>query len=203
MQKIQHTIELLKNSEVFYTLIVNMSGQYEYVSKSYEEKFKFLGETLKGKPYEITLHPDDKELCMATGIAAINNPENLYKVALRKHDGVGGHIYTLWEYKAIMINNEITGVFCIGYNTTEYEATSAKLVNAEDIIQQNNFKLEEIGYTQSHMVRRPIANLLGLLETLDNSSDINDYKHIHELLKDSVVQLDNIVKKINDNIDLQ
>ena len=202
MKKIQETINLLGNSEFFYTLIIGMNGTYEYVSPNYDEKFKFLGYSLVNKPFDVTLHPEDKEICQNAGFSSINNPDKLFPALLRKHDGSGGYIFTQWEFKGIFQNGVPNGVFCLGYNITEHVSTSEKLYTAKNEIENKNSELEDIGLTQSHIVRRPIANILGLLETIDEQSSIEEYKSIFNYLKSTTMEIDNIIKQINNKIHL-
>lgn len=55
-------------------------------------------------------------------------------------------------------------------------------------------QLEEIGFIQSHVVRKPLANILGLVEMLkvDGHND-----EILDLLFSSAQDLDKIVKEIS------
>ena len=68
---------------------------------------------------------------------------------------------------------------------------------------QQNVQLKEIANLQSHLVRRPVANVIGLInlldqEQLDNPKNAEVIKHLiassHEL--DQTIQ--HIVKKTND-----
>jgi len=49
------------------------------------------------------------------------------------------------------------GIFCMGYNIAEFVTTRSRLDSAHS-------KLDEIGFIQSHPVRKPLANIVGLAQ---------------------------------------
>lgn len=59
-------------------------------------------------------------------------------------------------------------------------------------------KLREVSWLQSHVLRRPLANILGLVELLQlkNQHVISDDEDIYQMLKASATELDAIVKEI-------
>ncbi len=87
-------------------------------------------------------------------------------------------------------DNSINGVGCFLRNVTE------RRVNEERIRQQNK-RFKDIAYLTSHIVRAPLANLLGLTEAIDvtNLSDPEHFK-ILKHIKTSAHQLDEVIKDI-------
>lgn len=175
-------------SQYFYTISIDLDSKYSYVSPNYDRNFSSGKESLLGKKFSVTLHPEDIPICEAAGYSCIMNPEVLVPVTLRKHDGKGGYVTTHWEMQA-MLNAESKpkGIFCIGYNISELVVTQDKLDHAET-------QLEEIGYIQSHVVRKPLANILGLTELLKEGHN----KEILDLLLSSAKDLDKVVNEISD-----
>ncbi|RZL62666.1 MAG: PAS domain S-box protein [Pedobacter sp.] len=86
-----------------------------------------------------------------------------------------------------------------------FDGEKANLVIVTDIsesikhiqaIEQQNNKLKEIAYMQSHIVRVPVANIIGLTNLLiDNFKADEDLQLIHHL-KNSVKDLDDIIKNM-------
>lgn len=86
-----------------------------------------------------------------------------------------------------------------------FDGEKANLVIVTDIsesikhiqaIEQQNNKLKEIAYMQSHIVRVPVANIIGLTSLLiDNYKADEDHQLIHHL-KNSVKDLDDIIKNM-------
>jgi len=79
---------------------------------------------------------------------------------------------------------------------------------SEDVLVQEKIKMQnkvlrEIAFIQSHEVRKPLANILGIIEILNKSgavSDLEIFKHLVESAKELDQQIHAIVNKTN-NID--
>jgi len=65
-------------------------------------------------------------------------------------------------------------------------------------IHQQNEKLREIAWVQSHEVRAPLARLLGLLDLLDNFNSLNQESktRVIQSLRDSALELDVIIRDV-------
>lgn len=145
----------LETSAFFYTIAVGMDGVYIYVSPNYDRNFSFGKGTLKGQDFSVTLHPDDIRICEEVGPKCFEQPVRLFPATLRKHDGNGGYVITQWEMQAMLDEQgQPQGIFCIGYNITEFIDTREKLDQAET-------SLDEISFIQSHGVRKPPGQYYG------------------------------------------
>ena len=91
-------------------------------------------------------------------------------------------------------------------NTIDYDGKPARLVLASDIssqmeyiraIEKQNLIMRDIAWTQSHVVRAPLARLIGLVNLLENYPEEND-KHIEIFshIRYSAMELDQIVREI-------
>jgi hypothetical protein len=87
----------------------------------------------------------------------------------------------------------------------EYDDAPCVLWTARDITRQKNIELrlleqnrkfQEISYIQSHRVRRPVANIMGLLPLLEKEIYSEEGKLILELLKESTSEMDVEIHKI-------
>jgi PAS domain S-box-containing protein len=90
----------------------------------------------------------------------------------------------------------------------EFLGRNAKLILANDITEKNKYlktienqneNLKEIAWIQSHIVRAPVARILGLLNYIDDYH-LNDDENIFflESLRTSALELDEIIKDITD-----
>lgn len=61
-------------------------------------------------------------------------------------------------------------------------------------IQNQNQILKEIIHTESHELRRPVANILGIMELFDRSELSEENKEVLKLLETTTKQLDDIIK---------
>ncbi|OKS88148.1 PAS domain-containing protein [Mucilaginibacter polytrichastri] len=179
--------QFLKDSLFFYTIAIGMDGRYTYVSKNYDRNFGFTGGTLLGAAFSVTLHPEDIAICERVGAACFGAPGELCAATLRKHDGIGGYVTTQWEMQALFNEQgQPDGIFCIGYNITEVVTTRTRLT--------------EIGFIQSHQVRKPLANIIGLSTMIQQESD-ERVQELCVMLEKSTSELDEVIKDISAKTD--
>lgn len=169
--------ELLKNSPTFYLIAVNMDSTYGYVNTRYSDIFEQQHGELIGKHYAITVHPDDTSICAKVAEKCFNSPNDVFPAIIRKHDGKGGYIATQWDYKAMVDEmGNPQGIFCIGYDITAFlQKTSA---------------LEELEFIQSHVIRKPIANLVGLVGLLKDLPANENQAQLTTMIHQAVAELD-------------
>ncbi|MVN21335.1 PAS domain S-box protein [Mucilaginibacter arboris] len=197
MTNFNETKNLLENSNFYYVIIAGMDSNYSYVNSHYASAFGYISENMVGKPYYITMHPDDRKVCEETSIKCFQNPDKSFPATIRKHDGKGGYIITQWEYRAIFNDqNEPDGVFCMGYDITEYVRANENLQVAKSEIEEKKTILEQIGWEQSHVIRRPVANIIGLVNILNKMDLDQNMSNICEMLTDSADQLDEAINTI-------
>ena len=202
MNNFDETIKLLEYSNFYYVIIAGMDSNYSYVNTHYADAFGYIAKNMIGQPYHITMHPDDTKVCAEVAAKCFQNPERSFPATIRKHDGKGGYIITQWEYRAIFDDqNQPDGVFCMGYDITEYIKANQQLEIAKTEIEEKKGILEQIGWEQSHIIRRPVANIIGLVNILSKMDIDQNLSNICDMLTDSAEQLDaavnDIVKKTN------
>ncbi|CAN5196392.1 hypothetical protein BH09BAC6_BH09BAC6_18600 [soil metagenome] len=197
MNNVTETIQLLENSTFYYIVTVAMNGNYSYVNPNYAKSFAYINDDMVGKPYYITMHPDDRKICEQTGEKCFQFPDRSFPATIRKHDGKGGYIVTQWEYRAIFDENgETEGIFCLGYDITEFAIANQQLKVAQLEIEQKQNLLEQIGWEQSHLIRRPLANIIGLINVLNKMELDQNTGNIFTMLAASATQLDEAITSI-------
>lgn len=89
------------------------------------------------------------------------------------------------------LHQQITGV-----NINMRDVT--KTVHSSIALEQQNKQLKEIARINSHEIRRPLANILGLIEMLGHYENelTDDIKDLIDLLHQSSAELDEVVKRI-------
>lgn len=173
--------ELLGNSRTFYLIGVGMDSTYVYLNAHYREKFEPQHGDLIGKHYAVTMHGEDGRICADVAAQCFAYPDRVFPATIRKHDGVGGYIATQWDYKAIFDDHgEPSGIFCIGYDITNFVRTAQEL--------------EKMEYIQSHVIRKPIANLMGLVKLLEDTEDRVIQQSLVEMIRESADELDLVVR---------
>lgn len=181
----------LNSSSFFYTIGIGMDSKYFYVSPNYDRNFSLGKGSLTGQHFSVTLHPDDIKICEAVGLRCFAEPEKLFSATLRKHDGEGGFVITQWEMQGMLdTQGNPQGIFCIGYNITAFVNTQTKLDLAST-------QLDEISFIQSHGVRRPLANIMGITKLLAAAENINEITPLTNMLSQSANELDAIIQDIS------
>lgn len=85
-------------------------------------------------------------------------------------------------------------------------AINSKNIHAKKLadlrVQQQNRKLKEIAFTQSHTLRRPVANIMGLWNLICQSGVIEEHAELQELMNymgRSVSEMDKVIREITRN----
>ena len=196
MLTFEETKALLNDSNFYYIISTNMNGRYSYINNHYRNTFGPIYGPIVGEPYQMTMHPDDTKVCEEVAAKCFANPDKIYPATIRKHDGKGGYIITQWEYKAIFDNNmEPAGIFCLGHDITQFVQQYEQLTDAQSEIDKKNGIIKEIAFNQAHLVRSPLANILGLTMVLEKMELDQNLKNICSMLIESSRKLDEVIKE--------
>jgi len=197
MKHFEETKELLNSSILFYIITASMDGNYSYVNENYAKEFSHISNSFVGQPSYITMHPDDNNTCIEVSAKCFENPGKLFPATIRKHDGMGSYVYTQWEYKAMFDEQKNpAGIFCLGYNITKYVAEELQLKSAQEENNKNVVKIEKMIFQQSHLIRAPLSNIMGLTGILDKSVLDSSTSNICDMISESANQLDQVIKSI-------
>ena len=90
--------------------------------------------------------------------------------------------------------NEIKGIISL-----TQEITNRKL--SENILIDQNKRMEAYTFTLSHVIRRPVANLISLTNLFEDTNELNEEdQQTMNLIHESVKQLDEIIKGLSESI---
>ncbi len=141
------------------------------------------------KIFGTALHPDDAEM-MQKVISELLSLKKEVDGAIFRIVLPDGKIRYI-ESHAIIRKSDSGGILSlIGTNR---DVTANILV--QEKIKAQNKALREIAFIQSHEVRKPLANILGMIEILKNTEAINDLE-IFQHLVDSAHELDQQIRAI-------
>jgi signal transduction histidine kinase len=120
-----------------------------------------------------------------------NVPENTWSTSRRKI------FFELNVFPLYDENHLVIAAVCLSNEITKRKAT-------EKLMLDQNKRLEEYAFTISHILRRPIANIISL-SSLIKSDDIlkPEDAQLVEFLNESTHQLDQILKELNQNITIK
>jgi PAS domain S-box-containing protein len=109
-------------------------------------------------------------------------------------------------YKHKKKNGEVIHVD-IRSNTIPFQGIMGRIVLANDVterfayieaIEKQNEKLKEIAWIQSHVVRAPLARIMGLIDTIKNDGyDGPDNEKLYNFLLQSAEELDVVIRDIS------
>lgn len=143
------------------------------------------------------LHPQEEadSLLQAINTYWANNTSDFKRIT--RHLKKTGEIIEVEISPAkIKINNKDAGLILVN-DITE----NLKYIRK---IEEQNEAFKEIAWIQSHVVRAPLARLLGLANLLEISEDesIQENNELLDHIKTSVLELDKIVRDINDKSEM-
>ncbi|MEO6150334.1 MAG: hypothetical protein ABIN95_03940 [Mucilaginibacter sp.] len=99
-------------------------------------------------------------------------------------------------------NGEPQGVFCLGYDITEFESTKKQVKTIHQDLEDKQELLHAIAYEQSHIVRAPLANIMGLVGILKKLNLNTSETAIINMLEESSNRLDDVIKSIIKKTDI-
>lgn len=179
----QYVIDLLKTSRTYYLVLVDHNGDYAYINDYFLDKYAGFYKNKTSRPSSAALHPDDHELAYQTSLKCLANPNESFQVTLRKLNGKGGYIITQWDFKtSLLADGTIEGIVGVGYDITDFESR-------QDHIKFLTSTLRDVAYKQSHLLRRPLANIIGLIDILDAGEIDDSARLIIQMLKQSCTEL--------------
>ncbi|MCC5930936.1 MAG: transporter substrate-binding domain-containing protein [Cyclobacteriaceae bacterium] len=163
-------------------------------AKGYEDHFGYRDQKLPAEIVFVSrIHPNDRKQVIDSFQTIIKNGYNLWSAEYRYLKADGNYVQVS-DRCIILRNNEGIALKAIGAMRDISERI--KYINA---IKDQNKNLREIAWMQSHLLRAPVAKLLGLLD-LFNRDFVDDIKkqkiltYIHESAK----EIDLVIGKIND-----
>ncbi|OYY99824.1 MAG: hypothetical protein B7Y37_12825 [Sphingobacteriia bacterium 28-36-52] len=171
-------------------MITDVNGVFEYVNPAFCKTSGYTAEELKGIKSSILKSGYTVEKEFATLWQKISNKESwVGEFCNRRKDGA---LYWVNAYISPVVNAAgiITNYIGVEEDITQQRETLSTLEN-------KNKRLAQIAWEQSHLVRAPLARILGIVNLLKHEFIKNDDKEnfiVH--LKNSAEELDAVIKSI-------
>jgi PAS domain S-box-containing protein len=93
------------------------------------------------------------------------------------------------EYYPVYTHEKLIGVSISSHDITERKRN-------EVFLEQQSKALKDIIFFQSHEVRRPVANILGIIQLIDKTQLTLNNREAIELLAKATTEFDNIIRQI-------
>jgi len=144
-----------------------------------------------GSWWDDKIHPEDKERVKSRTEEVYKKKQNQLQVEYRFRCADGTYKYVL-DRSYLLKDEEGKPLRMIGSMQDITE-----LNNYINTIEKHNRRLKEISWTQSHVVRAPLARIMGLIDLLQNHEDIEDKSYLLDNILSSARELDAIIRKIS------
>ena len=163
-----------------------------YYNEGIQSVFGYSKEDIKdtGAWWNDKLHPDDSERVRR------------FSKQVRKSKSANIQI----EYRFKCADGSYKYVLDRSYLIVDKVGNTARIIGAmQDItevqnyiqtIEDHNKRLKDIAWTQSHVVRAPLARIMGLIDLIQSYPDIEDQSLLLEHINTSAKELDGIIRKI-------
>lgn len=156
-------------------------------------KYKSIGHVTDSSWWENNIHPDDRERVVSTITDHIKHGSTLWTNEYRFLCGDGVYRYMLDR----------------GYVGFDQHRKPYRMIGAmQDItenkmqmkaIEEQNRKLMEIAWLQSHAVRAPLTKIMSLVDLLQHACNDEETKILLKYLSESSMQLDEVITSISKN----
>lgn len=145
----------------------------------------------EGSWWDDKIHPEDKEIVKARTEEVFTGKNNQLQLEYRFRCADGTYKYVL-DRSYLLKNENGKPLRMIGsiQDMTEIQ-------NYIQTIEDHNARLKEIAWTQSHVVRAPLARIMGLIDLLENHDDLENPSQLLGHILSSARELDGIVRKIS------
>ncbi|MBI1184311.1 PAS domain-containing protein [bacterium] len=169
--------------------IAGFDGYYKQVNHAFQNMLGYEKHEVLQKQYMDLVHPDDREKSL-----------EIVQQAMANHDFKKSHFFenrlvtkdnkTVWIAWTFVIRAHEELIYAVGREVTE----RVKQIKA---IELQNQKLREIAWTQSHVVRAPLVNIMGLITLLEMGVEKEiPIADILKAMKISAEEFDKVITEI-------
>lgn len=145
------------------------------------------------------IHPDDREWVLQSLNAALEKPEQSNWIAEYRYQMNDGTFADVIDRGIVIRDEKGIPIRMVGAmnDITEQKNFEISRGNYVSQIEKQNEKLKNIAWTQSHIVRAPLAKMLGIMNVIeDNNNNIEDAVMWLKHLRDSANELDEIIREM-------
>lgn len=100
-------------------------------------------------------------------------------------------------------NGNSIGVCISNIDITDQKSMEIERHHIIKDLTQRNRDLEQFSYIVSHNMRAPIANLMGLINLLEDGMDVEETEAVNQAIKKSVYVLEGVVTDVNEILSLR
>lgn len=194
IRKSEEKTSLIMNAALDAVICINREGRITFWNPQAEKIFGWKEEEVTGKMLASVIAPEGYVLSSEDGIRNILRTGELpilnylWEQCAIDKNGMELPI----ELIVVPIQQQDEEFFCVYIRDITDRKSYLRY------IEDQNQRLREIAWTQSHIVRAPLARILGLADLIKNNNDHIDRSELMDYLYQSALDLDAIIKEIVD-----
>jgi PAS domain S-box-containing protein len=176
--------------------ILDEQGNYQFVSDSSYPILGIKPQDFIGKNAFDWIHPDDREAVLALFLK-ISEYRQIKTEPFRFMDGLGNYRWIVTTATNMTDDPAVGGIVANSRDITEAVVKAKDLEISNERYRQQNERLREIAWTQSHVVRAPLTRLMGLVDLLQTGDTGNmPVETVLGLIRLSAGELDEVIREI-------
>ncbi len=191
------------NNPVNLNSIVDFNGNLIRNSPSWELTLGWTDEEIRTRSVFDLVHPDDRQRAQEH-LAKMSTTRSLHTFEHRLMCKDGSFRWLLW---ALAPDPVARVVYASAIDISERKRSEKNILDSksslESVAQQlqlQNRKLDEFAHIISHNLRAPVSNIQALINLLNDSSEITDYKLIFEKLRNVAKNLSETMNELMDTL---
>jgi PAS domain S-box-containing protein len=174
-------------------VITNKEGDRKYVNKAFCEFFGNTSDYYIGTNYK-TLYPHEVDPVYVDLFDSISYDNPFISSLIVRENAKGEKKWMQWNEIAFFdSNNNVLEILSIGHDISDLKENEFQ--NANYIAQ-----FEEIAFKNSHRFRRPLSNIIGIVDLIDDDSTAIEIKELIAIIKNEILDLDVASHELSDFI---
>ncbi|WP_158275242.1 PAS domain S-box protein [Pedobacter sp. HMWF019] len=193
-KKLELELEQIFNYAPDIIATAGTDGFYKKINPALIKLLGFSEQELLNRHFISFIHPEDLDNTLYAFKEVIDGMAlHYFENRLIKKDGT--YIWVAWN---VTPATESGLIFCVGKDITERKNSEQELITLNQKLEYQNKQLKDISWIQSHMVRAPVARILGIVNIIDSGTPLfnDELKEMLQFLKNSAQELDEVVGKI-------
>jgi PAS domain S-box-containing protein len=190
VKKLAHIITRINNI----IIITDKNNFITWVNKPFEDFTGYSFEEVAGYTPATFFIDGETDVAVFNSITENKKAMAAFSAEVNCHKKCGDKFWVKAEYTPLFD----TGSAFIGYISVYSDITMLKQKEQEAIRQ--NDKLKEVAWLSSHEIRRPLANIIGLVNLMKMTPYMDEKVKIIDSINKSAEELDKIVHTINSTV---
>ncbi|WP_395046932.1 PAS domain S-box protein [Flavobacterium sp.] len=189
LSKSEKRFSLLLENQTDLISITDKYGNRKYVNKAF---YNFFG---KDKDYFIgtnyrTLEPENVDEFYLKLFDSISYANPKISIVILRENALKQKRWIKWDEIAFFdANKEVVEILSIGHDITEIKENEFQ--NANYIAQ-----FEELAFKNSHHFRKPLSNIIGVIDLIDEDSNRIEINELLDIIKTEIGDLDSSSKEL-------